>query len=95
MSRRSITRRIASTLAALVLVAGLAAPVASARPYLEGPPSDATAPAAPRTIIQRVHDKGFDVGDAAIGAGVGISLIVLTVGALSAGSHPRLRFISH
>jgi hypothetical protein len=95
MSRRSITRRIASTLTALILVAGLGAPVASARPYLDGPPSDAAAPPAARTVIQRVHDNSFDLGDAAIGAGVGVGLLVLTLGGLSAGSHPRLRFISH
>lgn len=95
MSRKTSTRRIASTLAASLAALSLAAPVATARPYLDGPPSDATAPAAPRTIIQRVHDNSFDVGDAAIGAGAGVGLIVLTLGALSVGSHPRLRFISH
>jgi hypothetical protein len=95
MSRRSHTRRIASTLAASLAAVSLAAPIASARPYVDGPPSDAQVPAVPQTVIQRVHDTSFDVGDAAIGAGAGIGLIVLTLGAIGARSHTRLRFVSH
>jgi hypothetical protein len=97
MSRTHRTRRAATGLCAAAVLAGSAAPTALARPYTDGPPPRAQVPTlqqpAPRTIIQRVRDNGFDVGDAAIGAGAGIGLVLLTVGGIGASSHRRLRFI--
>jgi hypothetical protein len=96
MSRQSHARRIASSLATVLVVAGLAAPVASARPALEGPPPDALSsqPAATHTVIERVKDNSFDIGDAAIGAGAGAGLILVALGGIAAASHARPR-LSH
>jgi hypothetical protein len=97
MSRTHRTRRAATALSAAIAVAATAAPTALARPYTDGPPSRAQVPVshqpAPRTVIQQVRDKGFDVGDAAIGAGTGIGLMLLAVGGVAASSHRRVRLI--
>lgn len=90
--------RIAATLIAVFVCAALAAPAAFARlPADDPPPAALAAAGAPqqpvsRTVIQQVRDKAFYVGDAAVGAGTAAALILLVLGALASGAHPRVRF---
>jgi hypothetical protein len=89
------TRRVAAILASVLVCAFALAPAAFAHPALEGPPSSALSSQpqqAPRTVIERVEDGGFHVGDAAIGAGIGAALILVALGVVAAGRHQRLRF---
>lgn len=97
MARLPHSRRVAATLVAVLVCAVLAAPSAFARVPTDGAPPAVLAAAGPqqqpvtRTVIERVRDNQFHLGDAAIGAGAAAALILLVLGGLAARSHPRLR----
>jgi uncharacterized protein YwlG (UPF0340 family) len=82
-------KRTLRSLALAATVSALAAPTASALPgeLVGGGPSANEPPATPVRVVTVETDAGFDLGDAAIGAGSGFALVLIGVGAAVAVRH--------
>jgi hypothetical protein len=77
-------------LALAAVISALAAPSASALPVEQFMPDargDSTDRAVPVRVVEVGADRGFDWGDAGIGAGVAIGLLLLGGAAVSASRH--------
>jgi len=85
------TRSLAGALA----IAAIAAPAAGAQPWHTlGPGEGATPPDYAQPVVIRTVDSGFDVGSAAIGAGVAAALL-LAVGGGTASHRRHLLRVNH
>jgi hypothetical protein len=87
MTRRS--NRALRTLALAATVSALAAPTATALPgevIGAGPSANEPSPTPVRVVTVKT-DAGFDLGDAAIGAGSGFALVLIGVGSAVAIRH--------
>lgn len=84
-----MSHKLTKTLALVAATGAAAAPVASAMPLRDAPPVGSAAYAPQPQVIQPAQSNGFDVGDAAIGAGATIGLLVLAGGGTFAVSRMR------
>jgi len=87
-----MTRTRSRTLRSLALAAtlsALAAPAASALPaeVVKGGPDSQEEPGTPVRVVTVETDAGFDWGDAGIGAGSGLALVLIGVGSALAVRH--------
>ena len=90
MSTKPTSRRFTSALAATLAIGALAATPAFARiPAPDPIPTPTAIPAAGDAPTVVRADDGFDWGSAAIGAGGGAAIVLLSVGGLAATTRIR------
>lgn len=84
-----MTHKLTRTLALVAATGAAAAPVASAMPLPDDPPVGSAAYAPQPQPVKTVQSGGFDFGDAAIGAGATLGLLVLAGGGTFAMTRMR------
>jgi hypothetical protein len=86
--------RCARIVATSLMIAAMAAPVASARPAIDPPAGHhgpASVPQGSPAVVASAPDNGFDWGSAGIGAGAGAGLVLVGAGSFALSYKARVR----